>query len=334
MTKRRNSINNLMVNDINKNLPRDTFMHLLAVVALIVSAISFGALLFQYTNIYFPDALSDNYWSNRSFYDLIRRALAALIVVFPVYVWVSWFLNKDIKQFPEKTELKIRKWLLYLTVFAAALVIIGDLVILIQTYLNGELTARFLLKVASVFFIAGAVFYYYFLQLKIPLQNGSKTVFGSKIFMLAIIGIVAATVVFGFFIAGSPQSRRLERLDERRISDLSVIQSQVIDYWQRKSKLPVDLDSLAGSFFGVSIPNDPKTKSPYEYKVLSNLKFELCAVFETVNAGEQYPGGRAAKPMIIDRVGFGGIQDWQHDLGRTCFETIIDPEIFKSINKF
>jgi len=323
-----------MITDINKNLPRDTFMHLLAVVALIVSAISFGTLLFQYINIYFPDALADNYWSSSSFYDLIRRALAALIVVFPVYVWVSWFLNKDIKQFPEKMELKIRKWLLYFTVFAAALVIIGDLVVLIQTYLNGELTVRFLLKVLSIFFIAGAVFYNYFLQLKIPDKSGPKTIFGSKIFLPVIMGIVAATVVFGFFVAGSPASRRLERLDERRISDLSMIQGQVIDYWQRKSKLPVNLDNLAGSFFGVSIPNDPETKSSYEYKVLGSLKFELCAVFDTVSAGstgEQYPSGGAVKPMVIDRVGFGGIRNWQHSLGRTCFETIIDPEIYKPI---
>jgi len=63
-------------------------------------------------------------------------------------------------------------------------------------------------------------------------------------------------------------------------------------------------------------------------------KWWFMAMATSMNAGFWISIVLAAKPMIIDRVGFGGIQDWQHDLGRTCFETIIDPEIFKSINKF
>ena len=318
--------------DSNKNLPRDTFMHLLAVVALLVSAVSFGTLLFQYINIYFPDTLSDYYWSGCAFYDLIRQALAALVVVFPVFIWASWFLNKDIKTFPEKSELKIRKWLLYLTVFAAALVIIGDLITLIRTYLNGELTARFLLKIASIFFIAGAVFYHYFFQLKTPDKNRPKTFFGFKIFTIIITGTVLAAVIFGFFIAGSPQSRRLERLDEKRVNDLSMIQNQIVDYWQRKSKLPADLAGLAGMFFGIKIPNDPETGVSYEYKVLGNLKFELCAVFDTVNNCEPQFGGSIVKPApVYDRAGINVFYDWNHNSGRVCFERTIDPEIYKPI---
>ncbi len=320
--------------ETTKNLPRDTFLYLLAIVTLIASAISFGTLLFQYINIYFPDVLSDSYWSSSMFYDFIRQALAALVVVFPVYVWASWFLNKDIKEFPEKSELKIRKWLLYLTVFAAALVIIGDLVVLIQTYLNGELTTRFLLKVASIFFIAGATFYHYFLQLKTPKKNSSKVISSSRFFMMIIVGIVVATIIFGFFVAGSPQSRRLERLDERRVNDLSTIQSQVINYWQTKSKLPADLTILAGLSFGISIPNDPETNNAYEYKVLSNLKFQLCATFETANVNSPPTNDRAVKPIPVPAgIGPDGTTNWQHGIGKICFDRTIDPEVFKPFNK-
>lgn len=320
------------MSDSNKNLPRDTFLYLLAIVTLIVSAISLGTLFFQYINIYFPDVLSDYYWSSNMFYDFIRRALAALVVVFPVYVWVSWFLNKDIKEFPEKSELKIRKWLLYLTVFVAALVIIGDLVVLIQTYLNGELTTRFLLKVASIFFIAGATFYHYFLQLKTPKKNSSKIISDSKFFMMIIVGIVIATIIFGFFVAGSPKSRRLERLDERRITDLSTIQNQIINYWQLKSKLPADLSALTDLSFGGSVPNDPETNNFYEYKVMSKLKFQLCATFDTANVNSPPTNDRAVKPIPVP-VGIGpdGTTNWQHESGRVCFERTIDPEIFKPI---
>jgi hypothetical protein len=60
----------------------------------------------------------------------------------------------------------VRKWLLYLTLFVAALIIIIDTVMLVQGLLNGELTVRFLMKLLTVFVTAGAIFGYYFYDLK------------------------------------------------------------------------------------------------------------------------------------------------------------------------
>lgn len=310
-----------------KNLPRDTVLYLLATVTLIVSAISLGTLFFQYINIYFPDVLNDYYGGNRMFYDLVREALSAIIIVFPVYLWVSWFLDRDIKHSPEKAEIKVRKWLLYLTVFAAGLVIIGDLVSLIRTFLNGELTVRFLMKTASIFFIAGAIFYHYFLQLRVPKKTGVT----DKFFSALVVFTVGAAIVFGFFVAGSPQSRRLERLDEKRANDLSMIQNEVVDYWQRKLKLPASLSELSG-LPDASVPSDPVTGKPYEYAVKGNLKFELCAVFDTVNNGESQFGGQAVKSApVYDRAGMNAFYDWKHDSGRVCFDRKIDPELYKPI---
>ena len=137
----------------NKNQPRDVFLYLLSIISLVASTIGIGILLFQYINVYFPDVISDPYFSPSNYYGTIRSALAALIVFFPVYLWVSRFLKKDIDENPEKRELKIRKWLLYLTLFVASLTIIGDLIALIYNFLNGELTLRFVYKILSIFFI-------------------------------------------------------------------------------------------------------------------------------------------------------------------------------------
>ena len=87
-------------------------------------------------------------------------------MVFPVYVWVNWFLNKIYTKEPEKRNLRIRRWLIYFTLFATALVIIGDLVALVNNLLGGEFTVRFILKVITVFFVAGSIFYYYFSDLR------------------------------------------------------------------------------------------------------------------------------------------------------------------------
>ncbi len=154
--------------------PKDIFLHLLSIVALYVSAGSFIALLFQYINVYFPDIVSGGgYWEMQSAYSGIRWSIAVLVVVFPVYVWVSWFLGRMYERTPDLKNIKTRKWLLYFTLFAAAVIIIGDLVTLIYNFLQGELTARFLSKVLAVGIVAAAVFWHYLLELR-PARPSAK----------------------------------------------------------------------------------------------------------------------------------------------------------------
>lgn len=317
-----------MTDQINKNLPRDVFLYLLSIVTLVAIAISFGILVFQYINVYFPDLINDYYFSPASYYGSIRQALATLIVIFPVYVWVSRFLKKDIQENPEKRDLKIRKWLLYLTVFVAALVVIGDLVALINTFLEGELTTRFILKVLTIFFIAGSVFSHYYFELRELKSKLKKGLDGTSIYTGTVIGVVVAAIVFGFFVAGSPQNQRTVRFDERRVQDLSSLQNQVINYWQKKNELPQNLDQVANDILGIIIPKDPKTGASYEYAKLGNLKFELCATFETSSL--QNNGGNRSKavPMMYPYPG-GEIETWQHNAERTCFQRTIDPDLFQ-----
>src|SRR5581483_4288834 len=119
-------------------------------------------LLLDYMNVAFPDPLNLYYSAG----DSIRWSLALLIIMFPVYFWVSRFLHKDIANEPGKSEIRIRKWLLYFTLFVSALLIIGDLVALIYNFLQGEITARFILKVIFVLAVAAAVFWYYLYDLR------------------------------------------------------------------------------------------------------------------------------------------------------------------------
>jgi hypothetical protein len=150
-----------------KTTPKDFFLHLLAVITLYVSAGSFIALIFQYVNLAFPDPLEfGNHWMRQSALGGIRWAIASLIVVFPTFIGTSWYLNKMYAATPEKRNLRIRRWLLYFTLFAAALIIAGDLVTLVFNLLGGELTARFILKVVTVFFVAGSVFWYYLWEVR------------------------------------------------------------------------------------------------------------------------------------------------------------------------
>lgn len=316
--------------DTPRNLPRDTFLYLLSLITLIVSAISFGVLLFQYINIYFPDVLERgySYGGFNSYRNQIRFALATLVVLFPVYAWSARVIRRDILENPEKRELKLRKWLLYFTVFVAGLVIIGDLVGLINNYLLGELTIRFVLKVLSILFIAGSIFYYYFSQLR---ESTEKRSYRMALWPKVIIGVVAAVVVFGFYLAGSPQSQRLTRFDERRVSDLQIIQGQLISYWQTKHTLPAGLSNLEDDISGFRVPRDPKTNQSYEYQKEANLKFSLCAAFDTKTTDQDEARSAAPYPYR-GKIDPYSPENWEHGVGRQCFTRTIDPDRYPPLN--
>jgi len=143
----------------NKSLSQDFFLYLFSTIALWIVATNFGTIIFQIINIYIPDvAMPEPPPYSRN---LIRWSIASLIVVFPIYVLVMRFLNRDVRTFAEKAELKIRKWLLNLTLFLAAIVIISDLISLIYNFLQGELTLRFSLKIITIFVISAGIFSYY-----------------------------------------------------------------------------------------------------------------------------------------------------------------------------
>lgn len=295
---------------MTKQLPRDVFLYLLMIFALGGSAISFGILLFQFINIYVVDVASD-VCRFGGCHNAIRGSLAFLIVVFPVLLWSTRFLRRDLQRNPSKREMPVRRWLLYLTLFVAGLIVIGDLVALVNGYLQGELTTRFLLKVLGIFFIAGSMFYYYLQELHVSDSSLARTI--GRVVMI----VVAVFVVLGFIVAGSPTRQRDVRLDNERIQDLQVLQSQIVDrFWRGKGRLPTALAELEDDISGFQVPVDPETADPYEYERLGTLQFQLCATF-TLASQEFDPVAR--------KLEFGG--NWDHKEGRVCFERTIDPDL-------
>lgn len=147
--------------------PKDVFLQLLSVITLYVSAGALIDLLFAFINIAFPDLLlmADS-WYLRNMKESIRFDISVLIIVFPAYLAVNWLLKKSYDAAPEKKDLRIRKWLAYLTLFLSAIVLIVDLVVLVNNLLNGDLTTAFALKVLAVLVVIGSIFLYYFLDMR------------------------------------------------------------------------------------------------------------------------------------------------------------------------
>ena len=211
-----------------KTAPKDFFVFIGSMIALYASAVSLLNLLFEIINASFPDALNFSY---DRFSSGMRWSIASLLIVFPIYIFLSWFINKDLTDNPLKKNLGIRKWLTYLTLFVAGVTIITDLIMLINTFLGGEITARFAFKILAVLIVAGAAFTYYLYDLRRDVgQKSSKM----KMLVWAVSFGVLASIVGGFFIMGSPLTLRMKRFDERRVNDLQNIQYQIVNYYQRK----------------------------------------------------------------------------------------------------
>lgn len=138
---------------------REAFLYLVSFITLYIAAFSFGALLFSFIDIWFPDLL-------RLGGGVPRTAIASLIVAFPIFLIITRSLHKGAAKDPERKESKIKKWLTYLTLVIAAGVLIGDLITVLSSLLGGELSMRFLLKAAVVFLIAGSIFGYYLSDLQ------------------------------------------------------------------------------------------------------------------------------------------------------------------------
>lgn len=302
-----------------KSTPKDVFLHLFNIVTFYLSVIGFITLYIQYINAVFPDPL--NYYFT-SIADSVRWSTSILFIAVPAYLLTSWLLAKDLIAIPEKRELKLRKWLIYFTLFISAITIIIDLMIFVYNFLNGELTIQFFLKVLVVLLVAGAVFGYYMWELK-------RRDLISKIPMIltvAVSVVVIASIIIGFFVIGTPTDQRDRRFDEQRIQDLQTLQGQIIDYWTKKNVLPPSLSNLEDNISGFVTPKDPNSKQPYEYTVKDALTFELCATFAKSNQNNtsNNPGVKyytsPADPFQ---------QNWNHAIGRTCWTRTIDPQLYK-----
>ena len=301
----------------NKASAKDFFLHLGVIATLYAIVISFLNLLFRIINKAFPEVAQNIYaWGAGS---EISLPVATLIIVFPIFAILSYLAYKTYTETLDKKEPWIRKWLVYITLFVTGIVLVGDLVMVLYKFLDGQdLTSAFLLKALAVLVTAGCVFGFY-------LQDTREKI-SSKVRKMWLIGVgivILISIILGFSILGSPQTQRLIRYDNQKITDLQNIQWQVISYWQMNGTIPTNLKELEKTQQYI-LPTDPQSKTDYEYKKTGEMTFELCSDFSSENMTNQNnmavaPVNYPVKGSIIQN------ENWNHKSGRQCFQRVIDP---------
>jgi len=294
---------------------REAFLYLVTFTALYTFIGYALTLIFSYIELRVPDAATVVYGQLQSESDrsVIPVAMAAVFVSFPIFMLVSALLNREIRKSPDKAGSRMRRLLTYLTLFAAALTLAVDLIVLVTFFLQGELSVRFLLKVAAVIVVGGACFWYYFRALKMTPEE-AKTTQLHRVFGWATTVVVVASMALGVSVVGSPGTERLRRFDAQRASDIKMISEVVFDAavgtdWRNpaaplaiKQPLPQTLrDVLAASRNRRPRIKDPENGTTYEYAVLGDSRFQVCATFNQ------------ARDEAADVA-------WNHPAGRHCFE--------------
>ena len=138
---------------------------------------------------------------------------------------------------------------------------------------------------------------------------------GRALLLLLVTVAVVVAVVFGLLALGSPQDERRRKLDDVRQANLQVLRGAVADHFHRTGALPATLAVLEAPY-----PLVDPAAAPYEYAVLDDSTFRLCATFD-------YPTEDEPARFEFD--------PWAHRAGRQCYRfrigRVMTPELRREL---
>jgi hypothetical protein len=277
----------------------EAFLYLVLFAALGTAAYSVAEVAFNLIEFVFYDPAAspvvNMYWWLAS----VRGAVARVLIAFPVFLFAAWWTARTLARDPAERASPIRRWLTYLAMFAAVCVIIGDFVTLIAYMLAGETTLRFLLKVAVVAAIAGAILGYYLYDLREG-EHARRPIVARSLLTVSVATALAA-IGGGLWLVGPPAEQAARRIDDRRVQELRAVGGAVDIYFERNARLPESLQELTAALQSSLATTDPETGARYDYRTLDARSYELCATF-----------ARPSESVATDA-------GWTHGEGRQCF---------------
>jgi len=291
---------------------RNFFFYFLQFALLYTVSISLGGILFYLINRLLPQIGAYDYATQLS--GSLRYHLSALIIGTPIFLWLAKKIYGEQKKYEAVRQSVLRRWLTYITLILAALLVIGDLIALVYNLLGGELSGRFVLKIVVILIIAGSIFYYFLTDIQ-KMHDTTENAMSklARIYFWGVSAVVVLTVIAGFTFIESPLVQRQRGQDNSRLNRLQEIDAAVYQYASvHDGQLPASLDQA--SLRAESL-NDPITNLPFTYQIVDPSSYKLCAVFETSNKVTDKNG---------DYYDFYG-PDWLHEKGEVCFDRSIDP---------
>lgn len=301
-----------MEQNINKrNNAKDFFLNLGATISLYTVVYSLLNLLFTVIDTKYPKITNAYQYMGTS---TISWPVAMLIIFVPILLVLMSVISKSYEGDEERKNTGIHKWLTYLTLFLAGLILAGDLVTVLYYFIDGqELTTAFLLKGLSVLVVSGSVFTYFLNDIRNKLTKEQRMFW--RVFAIVL---VSASILWGFSVLGSPRTQRLVKYDEQKVYDLQNIKGMVEQYYMTKGSMPESLAQLSELNY-MPVPVDMQSGNQYTYELIgqSAKAYKLCAVFNfdtTQSTKKSFPYGTV----------------WTHGAGNVCFNQSIPVNMYVS----
>jgi type II secretory pathway pseudopilin PulG len=127
-----------------------------------------------------------------------------------------------------------------------------------------------------------------------------KRIPANRIWMAVAIAVVLVAILLGLRVAGSPVRARAQRLDAARLQAIETIGLFIDQHYTAMGRVPTQLQELNDPTRPALRLADVETGQPYEYRMLSDSTYEICARFSLPSEAA------AAAP-------------WVHGVGRGCF---------------
>jgi hypothetical protein len=117
-----------------ENTAKNFALQLGSLIALYVSIVALVTLLFGLITIFYPD-VANGYWEYNSASSSVRFGIALLVIFFPVYIVLTRMVNTT-RRIEQGSYLTLTKWLIYLSLLVGGVTILGDLVSVVNAFLN------------------------------------------------------------------------------------------------------------------------------------------------------------------------------------------------------
>jgi len=271
--------------------------------------------------LFVPDIMTESAYVASGAGEMARFTTSALIVVIPLLIIVSKVLGSFYKNNTEYITSSVKKWLGYTTLVLTGGVIVGDLIVFVSSFMNGDLGMRLFLQCLSLAVIAGITFLYY-------LNDIRRTVYEKE-----IKSIVLAWVVIVIFLASftalmtsdeSPIYMRKYKQDMATVAKLSQYSNAIGQYYKINKSLPATL-------------NDVSEKSSLEkmsgsnvvYKKISADKFEICSTFARESTKTEQTSYLNREPYYNSGYTVFNEYNFIHNKGYQCFSRTIATDFEK-----
>jgi hypothetical protein len=145
---------------------REAFLYLLNFITLGFWITAFGQICYTLIRHWLPDATS--FETEPMLIQMLSWQIATVVTAFPIFALVHVLIGKMLGERPELYDSGVRKWLTYIALVVAAVVVLADGVWFVNAFLRGELSTRFVLDELVLLLLSGGVFGYYLKTIDAP----------------------------------------------------------------------------------------------------------------------------------------------------------------------